>query len=347
MPRIALNFEDGITRFIDADEDESIADAAYRQSVNVPLDCTNGVCGTCKAFRQSGECDPGSYTEDALSDVEAAAGYILCCQAKAKGDMVIDLLASSGACKVKPKETPAEIVNLESLSDHRVRLSVKPLEGELPLFLPGQYVNITAVSERITRPYSFASAPGSDVATFLIGHLPEGQMSQYLGTKARCGDRLVLGGPFGTFYLRAPMRPLLFLAAGTGVGPFLSMLEDLSKRGDGDQPVRLIYGARDPADLVEIERIEALGALIPNFSYETICSGPGARHPVTGHVTDHINAETLNHGGADVYLCGPPEMVERGRQLAAKFGVPLANIYVERFVPAPMRSATGSDALPM
>jgi len=39
--KIALNFEDGTTRFIDADESESIADAAYRQGINVPLDCTN------------------------------------------------------------------------------------------------------------------------------------------------------------------------------------------------------------------------------------------------------------------------------------------------------------------
>jgi len=41
--KIALNFEDGITRFIDVNESESIADAAYRQGINVPLDCTNGV----------------------------------------------------------------------------------------------------------------------------------------------------------------------------------------------------------------------------------------------------------------------------------------------------------------
>jgi len=52
----------------------------YRQGINVPLDCTNGVCGTCKAFRQSGEFDPGSYLEDALSDAEAAEGYVLCCR---------------------------------------------------------------------------------------------------------------------------------------------------------------------------------------------------------------------------------------------------------------------------
>jgi benzoate/toluate 1,2-dioxygenase reductase component len=336
--KIALNFEDGITKFIDADESESIADAAYRQGINVPLDCTNGVCGTCKAFRQSGEFDPGSYIEDALSDAEAAEGHVLCCQAKAKSDMVIDILASSGACKVKPKDTMAEIVKVEALSARRIRLSVKPLEGALPIFLPGQYVNVTAPNETVTRPYSFTSAPGADVATFLIRNVPGGRMSAYLEAKGKTGDRLVLNGPFGSFYLRALRRPILFLAGGTGVGPILSMLEYLAARGANDQPVRLVYGVRDDADLVEVDRIEALRARIPNFTYDTTCSGRGSRHPLTGHVTDHLSASVLNNGDVDVYLCGPPEMVESGRQHVAKLGLSPANIHFEKFAPA-------SDAL--
>src|SRR6195256_3574686 len=332
LRKIALNFEDGITQFIAADDSESIADAAYREGINVPLDCTNGVCGTCKAFRQSGEFDPGSYIEDALSDAEAAEGYVLCCQVKAKSDMVIDILASSGACKVTPKDTMAEIVKVEALSAHRIRLSVKPLEDALPMFLPGQYVNVTALNETAKRPYSFTSAPGADVATFLIRNVPGGKMSAYLEAKAKTSDRLLLNGPFGSFYLRAPRRPILFLAGGTGVGPILSMLEHLAARGANAQPVRLVYGVRDDAALVEVERIEALGARIPQFSYDTTCSGPGSRHPLTGHVTDHFAAGALNNGDVDVYLCGPPEMVESGRQHVAKLGVSSAKVHFEKFV---------------
>jgi benzoate/toluate 1,2-dioxygenase reductase subunit len=334
LHKIALNFEDGITKFIDADESESIADAAYRQGINVPLDCTNGVCGTCKAFRQSGAFDLGSYIEDALSDAEAAEGYVLCCQAKAKSDMVIDVLASSGACKVKPKSTMAEIVKVEALSAHRIRLSARPLDGVLPMFLPGQYVNVTAPNEAVTRPYSFNSAPGADVATFLIRNVPGGKMSAYLAARAKTGDRLALNGPFGSFYLRTPRRPILFLAGGTGVGPILSMLEYLAARGANDQAVRLVYGVRDDADLVEVDRIEAFRARIPNFTYDTTCSGRGSRHPLIGHVTDHFSAGVLNNGDVDVYLCGPPEMVESGRRHVVKLGLSPANVHFEKFAPA-------------
>src|SRR5258708_10195567 len=181
-----------------------MADVAYRQGMNVPLDGTSGVCGTCKAFCQAGAFDPGSYIEDALSDAEAAEGYVLGCQAKAKSDMVIDILASSGACKVRPKDTMAEILKVEALSAHRIRLSVKPLEGALPMFLPGQYVNVTAPNATAKRPYSFTSAPGADVATFLIRNAPGGKMSAYLAARAKTGDRLALTGPIGRFFPRAP-----------------------------------------------------------------------------------------------------------------------------------------------
>ena len=68
-----FNFEDGVTRFIDARADETVADAAYRQGINIPLDCRDGACGTCKCLRRNPA--PTSwrvYIEDALTDEEAA-----------------------------------------------------------------------------------------------------------------------------------------------------------------------------------------------------------------------------------------------------------------------------------
>ena len=54
---IALNFEDGVTRFIECRPDETIADASYRVGINIPLDCRDGVCGTCKCRAERGEYD--------------------------------------------------------------------------------------------------------------------------------------------------------------------------------------------------------------------------------------------------------------------------------------------------
>jgi benzoate/toluate 1,2-dioxygenase reductase component len=92
---IALNFEDGVTRFIECRPDETIADASYRVGINIPLDCRDGVCGTCKCRVEAGEYDRGDYLEEALTEEEAAEGLALACQTRPKTDLVIAVAASS------------------------------------------------------------------------------------------------------------------------------------------------------------------------------------------------------------------------------------------------------------
>ena len=54
---IALNFEDGVTRFVQSRPGETIAEASYRVGINIPMDCGNGACGTCKCRVESGAFD--------------------------------------------------------------------------------------------------------------------------------------------------------------------------------------------------------------------------------------------------------------------------------------------------
>ena len=99
---IALNFEDGVTRFIETNLGETVADAAYRQGINIPLDCRDGACGACKCFAEAGRYDLGEeYIEDALSEDEAEQGYVLTCQMRAESDCVIRVPASSQVCKTE------------------------------------------------------------------------------------------------------------------------------------------------------------------------------------------------------------------------------------------------------
>ena len=102
MNKIALNFEDGVTRFIDVRPDELVADAAYRLGLNIPMDCRDGACGTCKCHCESGYYTLGDYIDDAMTEEEAAKGFVLTCQMKAKSDCIIKIPASSAVCKTKP-----------------------------------------------------------------------------------------------------------------------------------------------------------------------------------------------------------------------------------------------------
>ena len=97
--RIALNFEDGVTRFIDCAPTETVADASYKLGINIPLDCRDGACGTCKSFCDSGTFDPGDFIDDALTEEELDKGYLLTCQAVPESDMSIQVPATAESAK--------------------------------------------------------------------------------------------------------------------------------------------------------------------------------------------------------------------------------------------------------
>ncbi len=89
---VALNFEDGVSRFIQCNPNEKVLDAAYRQKINLPMDCSDGVCGTCKCRCEQGEYSLGeNYLEAALSDQEAAQGIgkAVAGQASAEGAKLV------------------------------------------------------------------------------------------------------------------------------------------------------------------------------------------------------------------------------------------------------------------
>ena len=336
--RIAFNFEDGVTRFIDCNAGEKVLDAAYRQKVNLPMDCSDGVCGTCKCRCEQGDYDLGDdYVEDALTAEEAEEGLVLTCQMVPSSDCVIDVPVPSTACKLVPTEHGAQVSAVELVSDSTIVLKLRLDKPEALDFLPGQYVNITVPGTDQHRSYSFSSKPGAAEASFLIRKIPGGLMSGWLATEAQPDARISFVGPNGSFFLRAGTRPLLMLAGGTGLAPLLSMLEVLADEGT-DQPVHLVYGVSKVADLVEIERLDALKDRLATFTYVT-CVSQDVEHPRKGHVTDHIEDEALHAGDCDVYLCGPPAMVESVRQLLRDRGVTPAGFYYEKFAPTELVTA--------
>jgi len=329
---IALQFEDGVTRFISCNDNEKLADAAYRQKVNIPLDCRDGACGTCRGLCESGqyEMPPDSYIEDALDERDAAAGYVLACQMRPTSDCVVKIPATSGACKTGVADYPGKIAAVEQLSPSTIRFSVALDQPDLLDFLPGQYVNLTVPGTAETRSYSFSSAPGAALASFVVRNVPDGLMSGYLTQRAAAGQALSFGGPFGSFYLRPVQRPLLMLAGGTGIAPFLSMLDVLAAKGF-TQPVRLVFAVTNDHDLVELAHLDRIAAAHPQFEYVTCVAAATSGHPRKGYATAHVEEGWMNGGDVDVYLCGPAPMVEAVRGWLETTGVTPANFYFEKF----------------
>lgn len=295
MPyKIALNFEDGATRFIDCNDGETVLDAAYRAQVNLPMDCSDGVCGTCKCRAEAGSYDLGEdYIDEALTESEAAEGLVLTCQMKPSSDCVIAVPTTSSALNLKPATHRATVTAVDLVSDSTIVLSLEAEDADAVGFLPGQYVNISVPGTDQSRSYSFSSAPGDTQASFLIRNIPGGVMSGWLTGKASAGDKVTFVGPHGSFYLRKVERPILLLAGGTGLAPILSMMEVLARQETAEQ-VTLIYGITRDIDLVGLERIEALGKRIPNFQWKVCVADDASAQPLKSFVTQHMSDEELN-----------------------------------------------------
>ncbi|MFC9981141.1 benzoate 1,2-dioxygenase electron transfer component BenC [Gordonia sp. NPDC127522] len=334
--QVALSFEDGITRFIMCREDQTVADASYRQRINIPLDCRDGACGTCKSFCESGDYDGGTYIEDALSDDESAQGYALPCCMTPRSDLVLQIPATSDIAKTQAARFTGTVVELDRLSESTVRLGIRIEDRGQLAFLPGQYVNIEipgsddGQGNPVTRSYSFANGPHEDRLTFLIKLTPGGAMSTYLTDRAARGESIAFTGPHGSFFLREADRPVLLLAGGTGVAPILSMLRKLHS-DNSRRTVHLIYGVSTDVDLVAVDEIEWFAGRLPGFTWDHCVSDPASSAPNKGYVMSLIGPRHLNDGDVAIYLCGPPPMVESVRQHVTQAGIEPTGFYYEKF----------------
>lgn len=327
---IALNFEDGVTRFIQCHAGEKVLDAAYRQKVNLPMDCSDGVCGTCKCHCTSGDYALGEdFLEEALSEDEATARQVLTCQMIPSSDCVIDVPVAAAQCKTSITSIHAEVLAINALSETAIELVVRP--DTALHFLSGQYINIQVPGTQQQRAYSFSSLPGSDEGRFLIRNVPGGLMSQWLTQCGQPGDTVTLSGPMGSFYLRSGERPVLMLAGGTGLAPMLSMLETLAAQGSQRQ-ITLLYGVTYDVDLVKTDALDAFQQKLADFRWLPVVADVQSGCPQRGYVTDHLSEAMLNQGDVDIYLCGPPPMVNAITTALRERGITPAGFWYEKFI---------------
>jgi benzoate/toluate 1,2-dioxygenase reductase subunit len=343
--QIALTFEDGVTRFIECRDGETVADASYQSRINIPLDCRDGVCGTCKSFCESGRYELGEYVPDeAMTEEEEAEGYVLTCQMVPQSDCVVRIFTSSDVAKTGPSSHQGRITAIERLSESTLTFTVG-LDGDRPLgFLPGQYVNIAVPGTEQTRSYSFSSRPGRTQVSFILRDTPTGALPTFLRGPAEVGHPIGFHGPLGSFYLRDIKRPVLFLAGGTGLAPFTAMLATIDPDSTA-HPIHLIYGVTSDTDLIKVDELEEAAKRLPNFSFACCVADGTSACPNKGYVTRFIEPAHLNGGDVDVYLCGPPPMVEAVRNHFKQQGVTPQNFYYEKFTDSGMVTETGAEHL--
>ncbi|MBA1245556.1 anthranilate 1,2-dioxygenase electron transfer component AntC [Pseudomonas japonica] len=334
MYKVALNFADGKTLFCSVPPNGILLDAALKCGIKIPLDCREGVCATCQ-----GRCESGSYTQDyvdeeALSEQDLAERKVLSCQTRVLSDASFyfdfdsTLCGNEGTAEVT--STVTEVIQISN-STAIVRVAINADQPVLN-YLPGQYARLKVPGTEHSRSYSFACAPGSRNLEFLVRLLPSGVMTDYVRDRCKVGDTIKMEAPLGAFYLRHIDRPVIMIAGGTGLSAFLGMLDQLAKKGGSGFPIHLFYGVRTEQDLCELARIEAYKAKIPGFEFTPVLSDAseqwkGLKGFIPAHLGEYETADTP----FDMYMCGPPPMVESIKSWQTDKKLSSIRMYFEKF----------------
>ncbi len=324
---VTLLFADGVSQRLAVPCGGRLMEAAAKAGLNLLTDCSNGQCGTCTAQLVSGAVEMEAYDAAILTDADRAVGAVLPCVCRVSIPCAIEFpYDSSEALSEEPAPMAAEVAAIEQVASEIVRLEIQVAQDVV--FEPGQYVRIQPAGTDVSRSYSMANAPGVNRLEFFIRCVPGGAFSLWLGA-AKVGDAVELSAPHGTFFLRDEDRPRLFVAGGTGIAPFLSMLRSMAVQPTS-QRTTVVIGARTPGHLFAIEEIRRLGTQLSGMDLQIAIEQDASDECHTGYPTDLIAGLGLAPT-TRVYLCGPPPMVEAGRRAAEAAGLARTDVLCERF----------------
>src|SRR5580704_767940 len=204
-------------------------------------------------------------------------------------------------------------------------------------FVAGQWLSFKATKpdgEEITRAYSIASPPSEDNRFALcLNRVQDGFTSNYL-CDMKEGDEIACQGPFGDFTLRPPMRDTIFIATGTGIAPFRSMLHWLlaeESRHQGKQ-LSLVFGNRTEKDIYYHEEFLNLANEHPNFHYlPTLSRADASWQGSRGYVQEHVPGIASGRTDMHAYICGLDKMVKANRDLLKSLGWDRKSILYEKY----------------
>ncbi|MDO8730452.1 MAG: FAD-dependent oxidoreductase [Candidatus Omnitrophota bacterium] len=201
-------------------------------------------------------------------------------------------------------------------------------------FIAGQFISVVLPRDGkvIRRAYSIASPPEEPRHLNLIIKRVEGGLVTNWFWTLKPGDRFQVHGPFGKFILPDPVdfEPL-FIATGTGVAPFRSMIHSLLSAGFKGR-MSLLFGARFETMIPYHEEFQELARRYPNFTYLPTVSRPTpAWKGASGYVQTQVEKLLANPAAVRVYICGLNEMIQPVQQVCLKAGLPKDRISYEKY----------------
>jgi Na+-transporting NADH:ubiquinone oxidoreductase subunit F len=315
---------------------QSLLSSLMGQGIFIPSACGGrGTCEYCKVKITGGAGPVGPTEAPMLSEAEQKAGVRLSCQVKVRNDVRIEIPEQY----FLTREFRGRVERIRDLTHDTKELSIRLIEPEEIAFTAGQYVQLQAPAygdnpEPVYRAYSMSSVPSDRRHVELIVRLvPGGICTTWVFKHVAEGDEVLFNGPYGEFRLTETDREMVWIAGGSGMAPFWSMVRRMKEAGAVNRKVTYFFGAVNREDLFLTDELRAIEKEMPNFTYVPALSGErldgwdGEKGLITEVVARHVG----DGGEKEGYLCGSGGMINAAVKVLVAKGVPRDRIYYDSF----------------
>lgn len=200
-------------------------------------------------------------------------------------------------------------------------------------FNAGQYVSIAISDQGERRSYSICSSPGHKHSfELLIDNSPDGLGVKFLNN-LQFGDTISFLAPMGQLVLDGNQSEtsLVFVATGSGIAPFRSMVLDLLHEKHDGREITLLWGLRHIENMIWENDFQGMAESFPNFKFHPTLSRAPQEWPLCrGRVTDCLQVHQFSDQ-AGYYLCGGTAMIEDVNRLLLEKGISEQQIHFEKF----------------
>lgn len=323
--------------------DETILAAALRQHVNLEYGCRRGVCGKCIGTLLEGTVHYNDKIR-AAEKCDPKKNHTVYCSAIPTTDLVIEstLIDTPDNTVFKTTavitRTPCKVVTLNKLCHDVIQMIIKLPDAINPQFKAGQYLDFL-VPDGTRRSFSIANAPRVDKHIELhIRHVAGGEYTAYIFNKMQAGEILRIELPLGSFYLREKStRPIIMMGGGTGFAPLKGMIEAAIKK-NVTRPIHLFWGVRAERDIYLSKLPQQWLKQLQNFRFTAVLSAPDSDNEInqpwrgeTGFVHHSVLAAYPTLDQVDLYMSGPPIMIETARDAFIAAGLAQQYMYSDAF----------------
>jgi ferredoxin/flavodoxin---NADP+ reductase len=214
---------------------------------------------------------------------------------------------------VKYNQRPAKVLSIKELTDSSYVLRISRNEM---VFKSGQYIMLGLIGRKQMREYSIYSGEKDKYLEVLIKEVVGGDISKQL-RRLSPGDEVLLRGAYGSFTLPGNYlsKKFLFIATGTGISPFHSMVRTYSNLN-----YKLIHGIKYIHEAYDCTHYKP-GSCFP-------CTSQDKNVKNSGRVTDYLKIMDVDNSTL-CYLCGNGNMINESIEILSGKGVNADNIFTE------------------